>query len=106
MSHSPRRPMNSARLSPAVYRRRRLGVGFLAVSLVVVGVVVATNAGGKARAVKESTPARSRSGVVQAPAAASVPAIESGLLPWSLASPLSRMNVYPWASGVLIAGGL
>jgi hypothetical protein len=27
-------------------------------------------------------------------------------MPWSLASPLSRMNVYPSASGVLIAGGL
>jgi outer membrane protein assembly factor BamB len=112
--------MNSRRLSPAVYRRRRLGAGLVAVSLVVVGVVVASSGGGKAKAAKDS-PARSHPGVVKAPTAPSarshsgvvkasaappVPAIESGLLPWSLASPLSRMNVYPEAPGLVIAGGL
>ena len=101
--------MNSTRPSTAVYRRRRLGVGFVAVSLMVVGVVVATKGGGKAKAVKDSPPVQSHPGVVKAPASplpAPPPAIESGLLPWSLASPLSRMNLYPWSSGVVMAGGL
>jgi outer membrane protein assembly factor BamB len=84
-------------------------------------VVFSTNDAGKAKAVEDSPLARSHSGavkppavpgarshrgVLKTPAAELTPAIESGLLPWSLASPLSRMNVYPWASGVLIAGGL
>jgi hypothetical protein len=98
--------MDSARLSPAVYRRRRLGVGLVAVSLLVVGVLVATDGSGKAKAARESQPARSHSGVVKVPTAPPAPAIESGLMPWSLASPLSRTSLYPWASGVVIAGGL
>jgi outer membrane protein assembly factor BamB len=106
MGPSPRRRTDLPRPSSAVYRRRRLGVGLVAVSLVVVGVVVATNGGGKAKAVKDSPLARSHSGVVKALASPPAPAIESGLMPWSLAAPLSRMNVYPWASGVLVAGGL
>jgi hypothetical protein len=98
--------MGSARLSPAVYRRRRLGVGLVAVSLLAVGVVVFTDGGGKAKAARNSPPARSHAGVVKAPTAPPTPAVESGLMPWSLASPLSRTNVYPSASGLVIAGGL
>jgi outer membrane protein assembly factor BamB len=92
-----------------VYRRRRLAVGLVALSLLLVGVVVVTDGGGKAKAVQDSSPAGSHNGVVKAHAApppAPAPAIESGLMPWSLASPLSRMNLYPSASGVVIAGGL
>ena len=96
MDPAPRRRINSTRPSAAVYRRRRLGVGFIASSLIVVGVVMVTS-GGKTRAVNPRA--------AKAPEAPA-PAIESGLLPWSLASPLSRMNVYPSASGVVMAGGL
>lgn len=44
--------------------------------------------------------------MVKAAAPPPAPAVESGLMPWSLTSPLSRMNLYPWASGVAMAGGL
>jgi hypothetical protein len=81
------------------------------VALVFVGLAIADQAGG--------TPARnhnvgptSRVGapptrVPSHPTPAPVPAVEAGLMPWSLSVPLSRMVVLPATGGaVVIAGGL
>jgi outer membrane protein assembly factor BamB len=117
MGSSPRRQPRPNRLSPGVYRRRRIGVGLTALCLLIVGVVVGTQLGPNGKAAKDSpairsnTPAGhdsagSRPTAVKTGAAPPVPAIESGLMPWSLTSPLSRMNLFPWSSGVVMAGGL
>jgi hypothetical protein len=69
-------------------------------------MVIATGCGGDAKTPKRFLPSRSQPQVGKAPAVQAVPAIESELMPWSMVSPLSRMTLYPWASGVVMAGGL
>jgi hypothetical protein len=85
------------------------------VALVVVGFLIAGQAGGSpahhhSAAGKGSSQAPGAAdpvrGATSHPAPAVVPAVEAGLMPWSLSVPLSRMVVVPAAGGVMIAGGL
>jgi hypothetical protein len=97
----PRRP----RPTPAAYRRRRLG-GTLIVAVVAIIVVVVIDGGtGTKRLRPAAGPAK---GIVASnrPGTPAAAAIQAGLMPWALRSPLSRMNVYPAPGGVVIAGGL
>ncbi|HEX4864051.1 MAG TPA: kelch repeat-containing protein, partial [Acidimicrobiales bacterium] len=96
----PRRPHSTHR--KALYRRRRIGVlaGVLSVAVIVYLLVPS---GG-------SPPGRHPGGSPAHPVAAGPeppPAIEAGLLPWSLSSGLSREAVLPGGgSNLLVAGGL
>jgi hypothetical protein len=101
-----------------------MAVVLAAVSLLSVGVVAACDGGGKAKAARYSSaagghpaagshpaaanhsPGRSHPAVAKSAAAPPGPAIEAGLLPWSLASPRSRISLFPGSSGLVMAGGL
>jgi hypothetical protein len=100
----PRRP------SASVYRRRRLGVGLVALTLLIVGLVLITDGSGgskpKAKDAKASSDQRRTTAAAERTNTPAVPAIEAGLMPWSLSNPLSRMQVYPASGGLVLAGGL
>jgi hypothetical protein len=84
--------------SPLV-RRRRICVAVILAVLVTLLVIVNTGGSGKPRPVSTPVPPR--------PGAASIPAVEAGLLPWSLDSPLSRQVVLPGPNQTLtVLGGL
>ncbi len=95
----------------AVIRRRRLTVGLVAVALVFIGLAIADQAGGTPAHRHSSRPSsRSADAARDAPSRPTpvpIPAVEAGLMPWSLSVPLSRMVAYPAnVSEVVIAGGL
>lgn len=84
------------------YRRRRLGVLGAIVLVVVLGIVVGTWAGGGS---PSKSPAAAPAG--GAGGRGGVPAVESGLLSWELAAPVSREVLLPGAPGTLtVLGGL
>ncbi len=105
------RARREAELRRAAARRRghfRL-VALLAALGVVVGLVAAAGSGGGTTTGKSGS--GSRTGPAQATADASrkgPPAIEAGLMPWSLNQPLSREVVLPSSNGrsLVVAGGL
>jgi outer membrane protein assembly factor BamB len=93
--------MPRARRSRSTLRRRRFAV-LLAVVVVVVAVVLVRSgpASSRAGSAPRNSPATP---VVLGPA----PAIEAGLMPWNLPTPLSRATAVPLAAGrLLVLGGL
>jgi hypothetical protein len=92
----------SPRSKAKVYRQRRAFVATAVLSVVIVIAVFATSAGGKSKPTTRlpATPANS-------PAPKPIAAIEAGLLPWHLSSPLSRETVLPGAGdSLVVVGGL
>jgi hypothetical protein len=101
-------------------RRRTLAVGaLLVVVIIVVSVYAMGSSGGNKAATPPATsghhgatttagPGHGSGGRHLAAAPAGIPAIESGLLPWQLAAPLSREVAVPGAAGgsVSLLGGL
>jgi hypothetical protein len=79
-----------------IVRRRRAAVGGLLIILVVVAVWLAVAGGGGKRAAQSPTPDVDP-----------IPAVESGLLPWHLPTPVSREVVLPGRRAHLVVlGGL
>ena len=102
-------------------RRRTFGVGAVVVVVVIAILVYAMGSSGGNKAASPppaasghhggtttSIPGLASSGGHHAAAPAGTPAIESGLLPWQLAAPLSREVAVPGAAGgsVSVLGGL
>jgi hypothetical protein len=94
------RPAPSRRRSIVLARRRRAAVlGALVLALVLVAVIVGTGSGTPHKVATRPRPAT--------PRVAAIPAVEAGLLPWTLDAPLSREVVLPASgSSVTVAGGL
>jgi hypothetical protein len=108
------RHVSRRRPSPAVIRRRRLVVGItglVVIGLVVLIVVVATSggsgtpgtSGGQGAASPTTSPQPPAQGRV---ASTGIDAVEAGILPWSLPSPVSRASVLPGTgTAIVLAGG-
>jgi hypothetical protein len=97
---APRSSRPRRRPSPAVLRRRRLGI--LALALGISGAL-----GGSAPARGVGTPSQSRA--LRRPVDGTLPSLQvtSALADWQLPAPLSRMSVVPLSPGAfLLAGGL
>jgi hypothetical protein len=97
------------RHSAAVYRRRRLGAAALLTAVAVaVAVAVSGGGGGHPQPGSSARPGRKVTGAVRAPAPpAGIPAVEAGLVPWTLPEAVSRMVVLPGSPGhVTVVGGL
>jgi hypothetical protein len=85
-----------------IYRQRRAFLATALLSVVIVIAVLLTGGGGKSKP-KSHPPATA----VSHPAPKPIPAIEAGLLPWHLGTPLSRATVVPGTGDSLIVmGGL
>ena len=99
------RPRRSAHRR-AIYRRRRLTV--LAVLALVVALVYVVASPGGSKHPSRSATNRGRGGAATAAAAdPPIPAVEAGVLPWTLASAVSREVVLPGGgSSLLVIGGL
>ena len=97
---APRGPRSARRR--AVYRRRRFGVLAGLLSAAVIVYLLVPGGGSTSSGRGKAKPAH---GVADAPQPP--PAVEAGLLPWSLSSALSREVVLPGGgSNLLVAGGL
>lgn len=98
------RNMYSARKGKFGAKHQRwIVVGIISIAIVGTGL---TLWGTKAKPLTKIGSALSSSAIT--PMGKQLPAAESGLLPWQLGSPLSRMAVYPGSSNneLVIAGGL
>ena len=96
----PRRPRSTHRR--AVYRRRRIGVLAGVLSVAVIVYLMVPSGGSPSRLHAGSKPAHGVPAGPQPP-----PAVEAGVLPWSLSSALSREAILPGGgSNLLLAGGL
>jgi hypothetical protein len=117
------RPSSASKPTAAVYRRRRAIVGLGLVTAVVLIVLILSTmmgSGGNSPSGSQSTqsttghPGGGTGGSGGTGASTSgnhtqpVPAIESGIMPWQLAAPISREVVLPASTSgsLLIAGGL
>ena len=101
--HDPRlaRSWSYRRPSSRVARRRQAVAAVGIVALAAALIVIATTGGGG-----RSTPAAS-SKSPPPPASKAIPAIEAGVLPWSLPAPLSREVVLPGSGNtVTLVGGI
>jgi N-acetylneuraminic acid mutarotase len=86
-------------VSSAVVRRRRTAALVIVAIVITVLVVVTAGGSGKPRPALTSTP------ILHGPS--SIPAVEAGLLPWSLDAALSREVVLPGpAEALTVVGGL
>src|ERR1700686_4153800 len=74
--------------SVRVRRARAVTVLLVVVTGIVIGVQLSTSGGHTPKAASVVQPQNH-------PTAAAVPAVESGLLPWQLAAPISRVVVLP-----------
>ena len=100
--HFPGHALLSPRSKAKIHRQRRAFVATALLSVVIVIAVFASSSGGKSKP-KSHPPAATAS----RPAPKPIAAIEAGLLPWHLGSPLSREAVLPGSGETLIvAGGL
>lgn len=109
MSSAPRSRRPVPRHRRAVYRRRRLVLGLVTAAVFALILVLVVPGGwspGHGRRPAQAAPSASARGAPVVHDALPPPAVEAGLMPWSLPSPLSRMVVLPGAGGLLIAGGL
>src|ERR1700736_1831936 len=93
------RPLEPTRRRPSARVRRRRVAAISVVLVAIAGIAVL---------IDRRAPSRPHRALTAPPgAAAPIPAIEAGLLPWSLDAPLSRAVVLPGAaSTVTVAGGL
>ena len=104
MATSPQqsRPDADRRRRQQQFRRRRLTVlvGVVAIVLVV-ALVAYPGGGGPSKHGRAAVPA------LRSATDAPIPAVEAGVLPWTLQTPLSREAVLPGGSGtLLVIGGL
>jgi hypothetical protein len=108
-SHPGRyRPAPAATAPAPRYGRRRAAAAGLVLLVLVAAAWFATGHGGRAAGAGKTTTAGAGQAPVRAAAApVSLPAAESGLLPWQLPGPLSREVVVAGSPGRLIVlGGL
>jgi hypothetical protein len=94
----------SPRSNAKIYRQRRALVATALLSVVIVIAVIATSSGGGHKSKPKSLPPAA---TASHPARKPIAAIEAGLLPWPLSTPLSREAVLPGAGdSLVVAGGL
>jgi hypothetical protein len=94
----------SPRSKAKIYRQRRAFVATALLSVVIVIAVFATTNGGGGKSKRKSQPPAA---AASRPAPKPIAAIEAGLLPWHLSSPLSREAVLPGTGdSLVVAGGL
>jgi PQQ-like domain len=111
MTGAPSSPSSRSerRRASSRVRRRRTVLATVGVAALIVGLIVAFSGGSSTPSSKPSpTPASQTSGAEAAKEKATpIPAVEAGVLPWSLDQPISREVLFSGTgSSVIVAGGL